>query len=252
MIRIENRHAKAAPNAMLNKTDRNDAKDTAQMMRTGWFRAVHVRSESAQTSRALLVARKAMLGKVLDTENMIRGLLRPFGFKVGEISVGRFDARVRDLLAGKKELEAIVAPLLDARSAMRQQLAKLHRVALTFRATVDDPARFKKSTNVGAHCGLTPRRYQSGQTDRIGSISKCGDELTRAMPYEAAIAILPRIPKNFKLRLWGLRLARKKGLKRAATAVARALAVLLHKIWTSGTTFRFGAGGKLGRVAATA
>ncbi|MGY4372691.1 transposase [Bradyrhizobium sp. i1.3.6] len=112
MIRIENRHAKAAMNAMLNKTARNDAKGIAQMMRTGWFRAVHVKSESAQTLRALLVARNAMLGKMLDMENMIRGLLRPFGLKVGEISVGRFDARVRDLLAGKKELKAIVAPLL--------------------------------------------------------------------------------------------------------------------------------------------
>ncbi|OSI74454.1 IS110 family transposase [Bradyrhizobium canariense] len=274
MIYIEKRHAKAAMNAMLNKSASTDEKDIAQMMRTGWFRTVHVKSESAQMLRALLVGRKALLGKVLDMENMIRGLLRPFDLKIGEISVGRFEARVRDLLAGKKELEAIVGPLLDARNAMRLQLAKLHRlalaaarsdsavrrmmtvpgvgalVALTFRATVDDPARFRKSTNVGAHFGLTPRRYQSGQTDRIGRISKCGDELTRAMLYEAAIAILTRIPKNFKLRLWGLRLARKKGLKRAATAVARALAVLLHKIWIDGTTFRFGAGGKRGRVAA--
>ncbi|MET4036361.1 transposase [Bradyrhizobium sp. RT4a] len=129
-------------------------------------------------------------------------------------------------------------------------MAKLHRVALTFRAAVDDPARFKKSTNVGARFGLTPRRYQSGQTGRIGSISKCGDELTRALLYEAAIAVLTRSPTNFKLRLWGLRPARMKGLKRAATRVARALAVLRHKIWTSGTTFRFGAGGKRGRVAA--
>jgi transposase len=271
VICIETRHAKAALNAMLNKTDRNDAKGIAQMMRTGWFRAVHVKSEAAQTLRALLVGRKALLGKVLDMENMIRGLLKPFGLKVGEISVGRFEARVREILAGKKELEAIVAPLLDARGAMRQQLAKLQRLVLaaargdnavrrmmtvpgvgalvTFRATVDDPARFKKSTNVGAHFGLTPRRYQSGQTDRIGKISKCGDELTRAMLYEAAIAILTRIPKNFKLRLWGLRLARKKGLKRAATAVARALAVLLHKIWIDGTTFRFDAGVKRGRPA---
>lgn len=268
VICIETWHAKAALNAMLNKTDRNNAKGIAQMMRTGWFRAVHVKSEGAQTLRALLVGRKALLGKVLDMENMIRGLLRPLGLKVGEISVGRFDARVREITAGKKELEAIVTPLLDARSAMRLQLAKLQRlalaaarrdsavrrmmtlpgvgalVALTFRATV------KRSTNVGAHFGLTPPRYQSGQTDRIGRISKCGDELTRAMLYEAAIAILTRIPKNFKLRLWGLRLARKKGLKRAATAVARALAVLLHKIWSDGTTFRFGAGGKRGRVAA--
>ncbi|MET4483575.1 transposase [Bradyrhizobium sp. F1.13.3] len=252
MICIKNRHAKAVMNAMLKQSARNDAKDIAQMMRTGWFRAVHVKSESAQTLRALLVARKAMLGKVLDIENLIRGLLRPFRLKAGEISVGRFDARVRDLLAWKKELEAIVAPLLNARSAMRQQLAKLHRVALTFRATVDDPARFKKPTNVGARFGLTPRRYQSGQSGRIGSISKCGDELTRAMLYEAAIALFTRIPKNLKLRLWGLRLARKKVLKRAATAVARARAVLLHKIWTSGTTFRLAAGGKRGRVAAAA
>ncbi|MET4121136.1 transposase [Bradyrhizobium sp. JR1.5] len=272
VICIETRHAKAALNAILNKTHRNDAEGVTQMMRAGWFRAVLVKSESAQTLRALLVGRKTMRGKMLDMENMIRGLLCPLGLKVGEISVGRFDARVRDLVAGKKELEAIVAPLLDARNAMRLQLAKLYRmvltaarsdsagrrmmigpgvgalVALTFRATIDNPARFKKSTNVGAHFGLTPRRYQSGQADRIGSISKCSDELTRAMPHEAAIAILTRIPKNFKLRLWGLRLARKKGLKRAATAVA----VLLHKIGIGGSTSQFGASGKRGRVAAAA
>ncbi|TYO63362.1 IS110 family transposase [Bradyrhizobium hipponense] len=226
--------------------------------------------------RALLVGRKATLGKVLDMENMLRGLLPPFGLKVAEISVGRFDARVREIVAGKRELEAIVAPLLDARSAMRLQLAKLHRlalvaarsnsavrrmmtvpgvgalVALTFRATIDDPVRFKKSTNVGAHVGLTLRGYQSGQTGRIGSISKCGDELTRAMLDEAAIVILTRIPKNFKLRLRVLRRARKKDLKCEATTVARALAVLPHKIWIDGTTFRFGAGGKRGPVAAAA
>ncbi|MET4278927.1 MULTISPECIES: IS110 family transposase [unclassified Bradyrhizobium] len=273
VICIETRHTKPALNAMLNTTDRNEGKGIAQM-RTGWFRAVHVKSEGAQTLRALPVGRKTMRGKMLDVEQMIRGLLRPSGLKVGEISVGRFDARVRDLLAGKKELEAIVSPLLDASNAMRLQLAKLRRVvltaerrdsavrrmmtapgvgalvALTFRATVDNRARIKKSTNVGAHFGLTPRRYQSGQADRIGSIFKCSDELTRAMLHEAAIAILTRIPKNFKLRLWGLRLARKKGLKRAATAVARAPAVLLHKIWIDGTTFRFGAGSERGRVAA--
>ncbi|MGY3108103.1 transposase [Bradyrhizobium sp. LM3.4] len=272
VICIESRHAKAALNAMANKTERN-AKGIVQMMRTGWFRTVHVKSESAQPLRAPLVGRKAMRCKMLGMENMIRGLLSPFGLQVGKISVGRFDARVREIMAGKSALEAIVARLFDARNAIRLQLAKLHRlplaaarsdsalrrmmmvpgsgarVPLTFRATVDDPTRFKKSTNVGAHFGLTPRRDQSGQTDRIGSISKCGDELTRAMLYEAAIAILTRIPKNFKLRLWGLRLARKKGLKRAATAVARALAVLLHKIWIDGTTFRFGAGVKRGRPA---
>lgn len=269
---IETRHTKAALNAMLNKTDRDDARGIAQLMRTGWFRAVHVKSQEAQTLRVLLSGRKALLGKVLDMENMIRGLLRPFGLKVGQISTGRFEARVRELVAGLAEMEQIVEPLLAARAAMRLQFARLHRmalaaarndravrrlmtvpgvgaiVALTFRATVDDPARFKKSVTVGAHFGLTPRRYQSGETDWSGRISKCGDEMTRAMLYEAAIAILTRIPKNFKLRQWGLKLLKKKGLKKAATAVARALAVLLHKIWVDGSTFRYGAP-KRGRVA---
>lgn len=270
---IETRHTKAALNAMLNKTDRNDARGIAQLMRTGWFRAVHVKSREAQALRVLLAGRKALLGKVIDMENMIRGVIRPFGLKVGEVSTGKFEARVRELVAGLGELEQIIAPLLAARAAMRFEFTRLHRmalaaarndkavrrmmtvpgvgaiVALTFRATVDDPTRFKKSTTVGAHFGLTPRRYQSGETDWSGRISKCGDEATRAMLYEAAIAILTRIPKSFKLRLWGLRLMKKKGLKKAATAVARALSVLLHKIWVDGSTFRYGAGLKGGRLA---
>lgn len=269
---IETRHAKAALNAMLNKTDKNDARGIAQLMRTGWFRAVHVKSGEAQALRVLLTGRKAMLGKVLDMENMIRGLIRPFGLKVGQVSTSKFEARVRELVAGLAAMEQIVEPLLAARAAMRLQFSKLHRmalaaarrdeaarrmmsvpgvgaiVALTFRATVDDPARFRKSVTVGAHFGLTPRRYQSGETDWSGRISKCGDDMTRSMLYEAAIAILTRIPKSFKLRLWGLKLMKKKGLKKAATAVARALAVLLHKIWVDGSTFRYGAP-KRGRVA---
>ncbi len=272
VVCIETRHTKAALNAMINKTDRNDARGIAQLMRTGWFRPVHVKSREAQTLRMLLAGRKALLGKVLDMENMIRGLIRPFGLKVGQVSIGKFEARVRELVAGLAHLEAIVAPLLEARAAMRVQFTRLHRmalaaargdtavrrmmtvpgvgaiVALTFRATVDDPARFRKSATVGAHFGLTPRRYQSGETDRSGRIFKCGDEMTRTMLYEAAIAILTRIPRRFKLRLWGLRLLKQKGVKRAATAVARKLGVLLHRIWVDGATFRQGAGMKAGRI----
>ena len=273
---IETRHTKAALNAMINKTDRNDARGIAQLMRTGWFRPVHVKSHEAQTLRVLLAGRKALLGKVIDLENMIRGLIRPFGLKVGVVSTSKFEARVRELVIGLAALEQIVEPLLAARASMRLQFARMHKmalaaarddkavrrmmtvpgvgaiVALTFRATVDNPARFKKSATVGAHFGLTPRRYQSGETDWSGRISKCGDDMTRSMLYEAAIAILTRIPKTFKLRLWGLRLVKKKGLKKAATAVARALAVLLHRIWADGTTFRSGAGMKGGRIAKAA
>ncbi len=90
---IETRHANAVMKTMLNKTDRNDARGIAQMMRTGWFREVHVKSVGAQTLRTLLLGRKALLGKALDMENMIRGLIRPFGLKVGKVSSGRFDAR---------------------------------------------------------------------------------------------------------------------------------------------------------------
>jgi transposase len=273
---IETRHTKAALNAMLNKTDRNDARGIAQLMRTGWFRPVHVKSRESQQLRVLLAGRKVMLGKVLDMENVIRGLIRPFGLKVGKVSIGRFEARVRDLLANMPELERAVAPLLEARLAMRLQFARLHKlvliaaredkvvrrlmsvpgvgavVALTYRATIDDPGRFRRSDAVGAHLGLTPRRYQSGETEYSGRISKCGDDMTRSMLYEAAIAILTRIPKRFKLKIWGERLMKKRGLKRAATAVARKLAVLLHKVWVSGAAFRYGAGVRGGRVLAMA
>lgn len=259
---IETRHSKAMLKAMINKTDRNDARGIAQMMRTGWFREVHVKSVGAQTLRTLLVGRKAMLGKVLDMENMIRGLIRPFGLKVGKVSVGRFEARVLELAESVPNLTGIVTPLLEARGMMRRQFAELHKlalraaredeavcrmmtvpgvgaiVALTFRATVDDPARFRRSRTVGAHFGLTPKRYQSGETDRVGRISKCGDELTRTMLYEAAMAVLTRIPRQSRLRSWGLKLVKRRGLKRAATAVARSISVLLHRIWVDGSEFR--------------
>lgn len=258
---IETRHSKAVLKTMINKTDRNDARGIAQMMRTGWFREVHVKSVAAQTLRTLLVSRKALLGRVLDMDNMIRGLLRPFGLKVGKVSTGRFQARVLELVESVRDLSDIVIPLLETRGMMRRQYAELHKLALraarrddavcrmmtvpgvgaivglTFRATVDDPTRFRRSRTVGAHFGLTPRRYQSGETDRVGRISKCGDELTRTMLYEAAIAVLTRIARPSRLRSWGLKLVKRRGLKRAATAVARSIGVLLHRIWVDGSVF---------------
>jgi transposase len=179
---IETRHTKAALNAMLNKTDKNDARGIAQLMRTGWFRPVHVKSREVQALRVLLAGRKALLGRVLDMENMIRGLIRPFGLKGGPVSIGKFETRMRELVDSLAELEQIVEPLLAARAAMRLQFARMHRlalasahedkavrrmmtvpgvgaiVALIFRAAVDDPARFKKSAAVDAHFRLTPRQ----------------------------------------------------------------------------------------------
>ena len=185
---IETRHLKAALSAMRVKTDRNDARAIAQVMRVGWYRAVHVKSRPAQEQLALVTARKLLVNKLKDVENAIRGLLRGFGLKLGTVGRAGFEARVREQIAGEAMLSAIIEPLLVARAALRTQLAILHRhvlqaarhdevcrrlmttpgvgavVALTFRSAIDDPARFASSKAVGAHFGLTPTKYQSGES----------------------------------------------------------------------------------------
>ena len=183
--------------------------------------------------------------------------------KVGVVSGGRYEARVRELVAGFPRLAAIAEPLLSVRRVMRQQLAVLHKmlldtvrddpvcrrlmtaprvgavVALTYRATVDQPQRFVHSRAVGAHVGLTPKRYQSGETDYEGGVSKCGDALLRTMLYEAAHALLTRSGKWSWLKAWGVQVAQRRGMRRAIVAVARRLAVVLHRMWVDGSEFRW-------------
>jgi transposase len=215
-VLLETRHVKAALSAMIVKTDRKDARGIAQLLRMGWFRPVHRKSPPAQEVRALLVGRKLLQGKLTDVELGIRGLLRGFGLKLGEVSKGRFAARVRALVAGQPMLERVVEPMLRAREALRCEFHVLHRavlaivredavcrrlmsvpgvgalVAVTFTSAVDDPARFRRSRAVGAHFGLTPKKYQSGETDVTGGISKAGDAMVRAALYEAANVMLTR------------------------------------------------------------
>src|ERR1700686_4939435 len=211
VICVETRHMKALLAAQqVNKTDRNDARGIAQMMRVGLFKPVHVKTLVAQEQSMLLTSRKLLQRKLLDVESDVRGTLRNFGLKVGVVSGGRYEARIRELVEGFPRLAAIAEPLLNVRRVMRQQLAVLHKmlldtvrgdpacrlvitapgvgavVALTYRATVDQPQRFVHSRAVGAHVGLTPKRYQSGETDYDGRVSKCGDALLRTMLYEAA------------------------------------------------------------------
>jgi transposase len=215
VICVETRHMKALLTAQqINKTDRNDARGIAQMMRVGLFKPVHVKTLVAQEQRMLLTSRKLLQRKLLDLECELRGTLRNFGLKVGIVSGGRYEARVRELVTDFPRLAAIVGPLLNVRRVMRQQFAVLHKmlldtvrddpvcrrlmtapgigavVALTYRATVDQPQRFVHSRAVGAHVGLTPKRYQSGEVDYDGGVSKCGDALLRAMLYEAAQVLL--------------------------------------------------------------
>lgn len=196
VVCLDARHAKAALTLQLNKTDANDAHGLAQVVRTGWFREVAVKSMDAQTLRILLTARAQLVSQRQSLANNIRGLLKTFGFVIARGSNGPFAVRVREVIADKATLAVIVEPLLLAWQAIREQVAALDRqvnrraksdpaaqrlmtvagvgviVALAYIAVIDNPARFKRTTSVGAYLGLTPRRYQSGEVDRPGSISK--------------------------------------------------------------------------------
>src|SRR6201987_5346027 len=224
---------------------------------------MHVKTLAAQEQRMLLTSRKLLQRELLDMESDLRGTLRNFGLKVGVVSRSRYEARVRELVEGFPRLAAIVEPLLSVRRGMRQQFAVLHKmlldmvrgdpvcrrlmtapgvgavVALTYRATVDQPQRFVHSRAVGAHVGLTPKRYQSGEIDYDGGGSKCGDALLRTMLYEAAQVLLTHSGKWSWLKAWGMRVAQRRGIRRAPVAVARRLAVVLHRMWGDGHEFRW-------------
>ncbi len=217
VICVETRHMKALLTAQqINKTDRNDARGIAPMMRVGLFKPVHVKTLVAQEQRMLLTSRKLLQRKLLDVECDLRGTLRNFGLKVGVVSGSRYEARVRELVVGFPRLAAITEPLLNVRRVMRQQFAVLHKmlldtvrgdpvcrrlmtapgvgavVALTYRATVDQPQRFVHSRAVGAHAGLTPKRYQSGEIDYDGGVSKCGAAAHDALRGRALTAYSQR------------------------------------------------------------
>jgi transposase len=262
---LEARQVSAALSAMRNKTDRNDARGIAQILRTGWYARVHVKSRASHYSRALLSSRRAVLQKCIDLENEIRGLFKVFGIKLpAALGHGPFDARVRPLIEADADLANALLPVLEARLMLYRTYLVLDRrvkqearndavcrqlmtvpgvgpiTALTFKAAVDDPRRFRRSRTVGAHFGLTPRRHQSGEHDNPGRISKAGDGAVRAALYAAANALMGRTQRWSALKAWGLRLQRTKGRRRALVAIARKLAVIMHRMWIDGTTFQWG------------
>ena len=258
---LETRHVRDAFKAMPVKTDRKDARGIAQLLRLGWFRPVHCKSVPAQETRALLTARKLLQAKHLDLELSLRGVLRGFGLKVGPTTSRSFPARIRELVGDHPTLTAIAEALLAAREVLGEQLRGLEKrlrdqareddrarllmttpgvgviVALTFVSAVDDPARFRSSKAVGAHFGLTPRKYQSGETDVTGRISKIGDAGVRTALYEAANIILTKPVKGSALKSWAARLAVRAGMRKAKVALARKLAVVLHRMLADGTPF---------------
>jgi transposase len=262
-ICVETRHMKAVLKAQINKTDRNDARGIAQMMRAGLYRQVHVKTLRSQKLRMLLTHRKLLQSQAIAIENDVRATLRNFGLKVGAVGTVKFETRIRELVENFPDLTMMVEPLLVVRRALREQIGILHHrllaivrdddvcrrlmtvpgvgpvVALTYRATVDAPGRFRNSKAVGAVFGLTPSRHQSGESDRMGGISKCGDAMLRTVLFEAAQVMLVRSTKWSWLKAWAMKIARHRGMKKAIVALARRLAVIMHRMWVDGTEFRW-------------
>jgi transposase len=264
VICMEARQVSAALSAMRNKTDRNDARGIAQILRTGWYSRVYVKSMESHLIRALLSSRKTVLKKCVDIENEIRGLIRLLGIKLPPtVKHGSFDELLRQTINEHTTMANALIPLLDARLVLYQTYLKLDSqvlamarkdavcqrlmtvpgvgaiTALTFKAGVDDPSRFRHSRTVAAHFGLTPRRFQSGELDNPGHISKAGDTDVRSALYVAAHALVSRSEQWTYLKVWGMRLSKSKGHRKAVVAVARKLAVILHRMWIDGSDFRY-------------
>jgi transposase len=263
VICIDARHAKAVLKMQINKSDRNDAAGIARIMQTGWFKEVRVKDIDSHAVRALLASRALLVKIKRDLENQVRGLLKNLGLVIGRAKFNVFAVRAEELIEGRPELVAAVRPLLKARHAIEQQVDDLDRkvrklarydaqvrkfmtapgvgpiTALCFKATIDDPARFKRSRSVGAYVGLTSRRHASGEVDWSGRISKCGDAMLRMYLFEAAGVLLTRVQKWSALKAWGTRLVKRNGLRKAKVAVARKLAVILHRMWIEGTEFNW-------------
>jgi transposase len=258
---MDARQAKAALSCRINKTDANDAEGLAQLLRTGFFRQVRVKAKGTMLVRTLLSARRQLVRTELDLANQIRGLLKIFGRLLPRGGGRAFEAAVRERLAGHAQLATVIMPLLQAWRAVREQVLALDRqayatakrdarcrlllsapgvgtiTALAYVAAVERPEEFRNGRAVSAWVGLTPARYQSGQVDYSGRISRQGDVHLRTYLYEAANAVLTRSRPDTALKRWGLGLKARLGHKRAVVAVARKLAVVLHAMWSKGEPF---------------
>jgi len=259
---LETRHVRDAFKAMTVKSDRNDARNIAQLMRLGWFRPVHCKSLAAQEVRAMLTARKLVQSKLLDVENSLRGILRGFGLKVGKTTKTSFASRIEELVKAHPNLKTIAEALLRARAVLLAEFNDFEKrvrrlsaldakarllmstpavgpiVSLTFASAIDDPSRFTSSKKAGPLFGLTPKKYQSGETDYSGRISKTGDASVREALYEAAHIMLTKPIKGCsQLKSWAMRIARRAGPAKAKVALARKLAVIMLRMLMTNMPF---------------
>jgi transposase len=264
VVCLDARHAKATMSGQVNKTDKNDAYGLAQIVKTGWYREVGVKSLGSHTIRSMLGARAQLVGMRVEVTNQIRGILKTFGIVLTRRTGVPFERLVGEACRDDTSmLNHTVYSLLSVYGCLKEQIRCFDRelmtcarkspvchqlmtipgvgvlTSLAFVTAVDDPAKFAKSRSVGAYLGLTPRRYQSGEIDHNRGISKCGDSLVRTYLFEAAGTLLTRVEKWSALKAWGLRLAKRSGIKKAKIAVARKLAVLMHRMWVDGESFRW-------------
>lgn len=265
MVLLETHHSARMLETQRNKTDRNDARGLAQLVRSGWFKPVHAKSNDSNKMKLLLVCRRLLKRKLLDIENGVRQSLKMFGYMVGKrVQRATFVGRIRELTAGDELMEIATDGMLACWQVLWDEYRKLHKLliqvagqselcrrwceipgvgpvtAVTFMSAVDDPHRFAMSKTLGAHFGLTPKRIQSGTSvDHDGHISRRGDGEVRTALYEAASAMMTRSQKHSTVKAWGMKLAAKRGHKRAVVAVARKLATIMHRMWIDGSSFAF-------------
>jgi transposase len=264
---IDARKAHKSLSARLNKSDTADAEGLAQLARTGWFTPVHIRSGESERFRSLLGARERLIRLRKELEAHIRGVLKTFGIRMAGISSGRQRQAFRDQLAAAGEIEPVLRAIADGfiaahttlcqaaadLNAAVSSIARQHPVAqrlmtipgvgpvvsLSFISLVDDPNRFDKTANVGAFLGLTPRRYQSGEVDWSGRVSKCGNTAMRSLLVEAAFCVIHQMRRFSPLKSWALRLSGRRGVRKAAVATARKIAVLMLAVWKNGTDYQW-------------
>ncbi len=266
VVCLDARHAQATMSGQVNKTDKNDAYGLAQIVKVGWYREVGVKSLDSHAIRSMLGARAQLVGMRVEVTNQIRGILKTFGIVLSRRTGEPFEGLVNEACGdGESMLNHTVRSLLCVYGGLKEQIRHMDRelmdcarksvicqqlmtipgvgvlTALAFVTAIDDPAKFAKSRSVGAYFGLTPRCYQSGEIDQNRGISKCGDSLVRTYLFEAAGTLLTRVEKWSALKAWGLRLAKRNGLKKAKIAVARKLAVIMHRMWVDGAVFRWSA-----------
>ena len=265
VVCIDARHAHAALSVRMNKSDQNDARGLAELVRVGWYREVKVKSEESQRIRSILVARARLVSMRRDIENQVRSLIKECGLLFPRAIGRQFRNQVSGLLGEDHQLLSVIEPLLSIHEHICQQQSRYYDdirclaksdettrrlmtvpgvgvvTALTFRHTIDDPSRFRSASTVGAYLSLTPRRNQSGEIDTSGKISRWGDRLLRTYLFEAATVLLYRTKKWSSLKAWGMKLAKRIGMKKAKVAIARKIAVVLHCIWVDGTSFNWGA-----------